>query len=172
MATSSSPSAGTVFASLDKHTPGGVEIIGQESARHYAFSNMFEIASNTAPWERVVAAQNLEFVIEVVRAEGESPWYICAHDETALVMEGSVETRFIEPADSALAPPAGTEGACRLGAQPPGAAMGYVRASRGHMILLPAGAAYRFAASGRGVLLIQTIKGEVSVEKWAEICQH
>jgi hypothetical protein len=48
--------------------------------------------------------------------------------------------------------------------------MGYVRLRRGHQALLPAGAAYRFEARETGVLLVQTILGPCSIEKWAEIC--
>ena len=50
--------------------------------------------------------------------------------------------------------------------------MGWVKVRRGHMALLPKGAAYQFRNNGTpGVLLVQTILGENTVEKWAEICQ-
>ena len=50
--------------------------------------------------------------------------------------------------------------------------MGWVKVRRGHMALLPAGSAYQFRNNGKpGVLLVQTILGENTVEKWAEICQ-
>ena len=40
------------------------------------------------------------------------------------------------------------------------------------MALLPKGSAYQFRNPGKpGVILIQTIKGKNTVEKWAEICQ-
>jgi hypothetical protein len=46
-----------------------------------------------------------------------------------------------------------------------------VKASRGHQVLLPKGAAYRYRTIGKpGVLMMQTILGELSVQKWAEIC--
>jgi hypothetical protein len=48
--------------------------------------------------------------------------------------------------------------------------MGLVRLKRGHQALLPAGAAYQFRAVQRGVLLLQTILGDHSVERWKEIC--
>jgi hypothetical protein len=48
--------------------------------------------------------------------------------------------------------------------------MGWVKAGRGHQVLLPGGAAYRFRAAAPGVLLMQTILGELSVQKWSEIC--
>ena len=46
-----------------------------------------------------------------------------------------------------------------------------VVARRGHMTLLPAGAAYRFHAEAPGVILMQTIEGPDTVFKWAEIVQ-
>ena len=38
------------------------------------------------------------------------------------------------------------------------------------MTLLPANAAYRFRADAPGVILLQTILGDDTVERWAEIC--
>jgi hypothetical protein len=38
------------------------------------------------------------------------------------------------------------------------------------MALLPANAAYRFHADRPGVILLQTILGDDTVERWAEIC--
>jgi hypothetical protein len=49
--------------------------------------------------------------------------------------------------------------------------MGWIKARRGHMALLPKGAAYQFRSAKPGVLLLQTIKGDFTVEKWAAICQ-
>jgi hypothetical protein len=48
--------------------------------------------------------------------------------------------------------------------------MGNVTLKRGHQALLPAGAAYRFNATKTGVLMQQTILGEMSVQKWSDIC--
>jgi hypothetical protein len=48
--------------------------------------------------------------------------------------------------------------------------MGYVKLKRGHQALLPGDCAYQFRAGSPGVLLLQTIKGDLSVEKWREIC--
>ena len=162
----------TVFGSIDNYVKGGVEITGNEEAKDYLFSNMFEVAGKAQPWQRIVIAKNLENTIECVRADGLSPWYLCNHDETALVMQGGVETHFIKPADPNLAPAAEQDGSIRLESEPAGAAMGHVKAQRGHLILLPAGAAYQFRAAAVSVLLLQTLLGEESTEKWAEICQH
>lgn len=162
----------TQFASTDVFEKGGVEIIGDEQARRYLFSNMYEVAAKSAPWERVVIAKNLEFTIECARAEGDSPWYVCAHDETALSMQEAMEIRFIELADDALVPDEDHPGAVRLAGDPAGQAMGWVRLQRGHQALLPAGAAYQFRPQGVGVVLLQSILGDESIERWAEICQH
>jgi len=39
------------------------------------------------------------------------------------------------------------------------------------MALLPKGSAYQFRSPKPGVLLIQTIQGENTIERWADICQ-
>lgn len=165
-------SANTVFASTDNFTKGGVEITGKERPSHYLFSNMFEVAANAAPWERIVVAKNLEFTIECMRAEGTSPWFICAHDETALLMQGNASIHFVKPDDSKHIPPPEQDGAVLLGEQPAGRKMGLVKLKRGHLSLLPSAAAYQFEATEIGVVLIQSVLGAVSIEKWGEICQH
>ena len=104
-------STATRFASMDDYARGGVEIIGADAAPRYLFSNMFEVASKSRPWERVVVAKNLEFTIECARADGDSPWYICAHDETCLVMQGELEIHFIAVDDATLRPAAEQRGA-------------------------------------------------------------
>ena len=48
--------------------------------------------------------------------------------------------------------------------------MGRITAGRGHMALLPAHSAYRFTSERPGVILLQTIIGPDTVERWAEIC--
>lgn len=157
----------TVFGSLDGYRKGEIEITSG-SAQHYAFSNVFEVASKSAPYEKVVAGKNLEYVIEVLRTDGQSPWFACAHDEFAIQMDGEVRIDFIKLDD----PPQSGRGTVRAGAHPAGRTMGYVVLRKGHQALLPAGCAYRFTASRPGVALVQTVLGELSVEKWAEICLH
>jgi hypothetical protein len=49
--------------------------------------------------------------------------------------------------------------------------MGWMRLKRGHQALIPANTAYQFRAAQPGVIILQTCKGDLSVEKWAEICQ-
>lgn len=165
-------STATRFASMDDYTKGSVEIIGQDAAPRYLFSNMFEVAKQSRPWERVVVAKNLEFTIECARAEGDSPWFICAHDETCLVMQGEMEIHFIAVSDANTKPAADSSGACRLPGAPAGAKMGHVALERGHMALLPANAAYQIRARSIGVVLLQSIEGAESVQRWAAICQH
>ncbi|NHV26525.1 hydroxyquinol 1,2-dioxygenase [Burkholderia sp. D-99] len=157
----------TVFGSLDSYRKGEIEITSG-SAQHYAFSNVFEVASKSAPYEKVVAGKNLEYVIEVLRTDGQSPWFACAHDEFVIQMDGEVRIEFIK-LDT---PPKSGRGTVSAGAQPAGRKMGYVMLRKGHQALLPAGSAYRFTASQPGVALVQTVLGELSVEKWAEICLH
>jgi hypothetical protein len=159
----------TVFASLADYSKGGVETI-DGNPKHYAFSNVFEVASRSAPYERVAVARNLNYVLEAVRAEGVSPWFAAAHDEAVLVMDGQVLVEFIRPGLPVVAPE--SVGARALEQAPQGTRMGWVRAGRGHMTLLPAGSAYRFTAEGRpGALLIQTIAGPLTIERWQDICQ-
>ena len=129
----------TVFGSTDNYVKGGVEITGNEEAKDYLFSNMFEVAGKARPWERIVIAKNLENTIECVRAEGLSPWYLCGHDETALVMQGGMETHFIKPADPNLAPPAEQEGSIRLESEPEGLAMGHVQGATGPLVPVAGG---------------------------------
>lgn len=158
----------TVFGSLHNYQKGGVEII-DDDPRNYVFSNVFEVAEKAKPWERVAVGKNFEYVIEAVRAEGTSPWYACAHDEFALVMDGKVEVRLMKPDKPAVA--ADTQGAIKLASAPSGRKMGRIVAGRGHMTLLPKGSAYQLHADAPAVVTIQTIQGEVTVERWAEICQ-
>jgi hypothetical protein len=160
----------TEFGSLEGFQKGSLEIIDDDPKR-YTYSNMFEVAKISKPWEKVAVAKNMEYVLEVLRAEGTSPWRICSHDEFAIVMDGEVEFRFIKPDDDSLIPSKDKEGSVGLGAQPAGKPMGTVRAWNGHMTLLPAGAAYQMQADRPSVLLMQAIAGEDTVYKWAEICQ-
>jgi len=158
----------TVLGSLDHYQKGGVEVF-DDSPKRYAFSNVFEVASKSKPYERVAVGRNLRYVIEVVRAEGNSPWYSNAHDEAALVMDGEVEVHLVSPDVAQV--PAGKEGSVQLESEPKGRKMGWIKARTGHMVLLPKGAAYQFRSTKPGVVLIQTIKGDCTVERWAEICQ-
>jgi hypothetical protein len=159
----------TRFGSLDRWEKGGVDVINDDP-KNYVFSNVFEVASKAKPYEKVAVGKNIEYVIEAVRAEGTSAWRAAAHDEFALVMDGEVEIRLLKLADPGVVA-AGTRGSIALSGTPAGQRMGVVRARRGHMTLLPAGAAYQFHASRPSVVLLQTLAGRDTVERWADICQ-
>ena len=156
----------TMFGSLDSYEKGTIEV--NDDLKHYAFSNVFEVAGKSKPFERVAVAKNIEYVAEVMKVDGGSPWYVAPHDEFAVVMDGEVEFNFIK-LDAAQAP-AGGQGAKKLAGQPNGQKMGRVRARRGHQVLLPAGAAYQLAAKTPSVAIIQTLLGPETVERWSDIC--
>lgn len=160
----------TKFGSLDRFEKGQVQAI-DDNVRHYAFSNCFEIASKSKPYERVVFGQNQIYVLECARAEGTSPWYTCAHDEFALVMDGEVEIHLVQLAGEQIVPDVEHEGAVLVKGEPNGKKMGWMKLRRGHQGMLPKNAAYQFRSAKPGVVVIQTCKGDVSVERWAEICQ-
>ena len=161
----------TAFGSLDKFEKGALTIINDDP-KSYCFSNVFEVASKSKPYEKVAVGRNLEYVIEAVRAEGNSDWYAANHDEFVVVMDGEVVVTLVELANHAGAVPAGKEGTVKLSGAPQGKKMGTMRLKRGHQALLPKGAAYQFSAAKPGVMLWQTIVGELTVQKWREICQH
>jgi len=163
-------SQSTYFASLKSYRKGGIELISG-SKKEYAFSNIFEVAATSHPYERVAVGKNLEYVQEAVRAEGVSPWYVCAHDEFALCMDGEVHVEYVKLDDPRALVAADKGGAVLVRGEPKGRRMGTVELRRGHQALLNQDCAYRFRAPGEpGVLLIQTVLGEVTVEKWAQIC--
>ena len=62
-------------------------------------------------------------------------------------------------------------GAVKLEGEPPGKKMGWIKLKRGHQALLPANSAYQFRAGKPAVVVLQTCKGDLSIERWAEICQ-
>ena len=159
---------GTRFGSLENYEKGGVQVINDDP-RNYAFSNIFEVASRAEPYEKVAVGKNLKYVLEAIRAEGSSPWYSAAHDEAAIVMDGEVEIRLVKLEQKLVAED--HEGTTMLEGNPQGAKMGYIVARRGHMALLPKGAAYQFHAAKPAVILLQTIRGDLTVEKWKQICE-
>jgi hypothetical protein len=157
----------TKFGSLDAYEKGSIEII-DDDPKHYTFSNMFEVASAAKPWEKVAVGKNMEYVIEVIRAEGTSEWRTSAHDEFALVMDGEVVIELVKLDEPAVA--ADKNGSVALPGEPAGRPMGRVVCRRGHMALLPANAAYRMSSERPSVVLLQTTLGDDTIERWAEIC--
>ena len=166
---SAAPTFRTVFASLDHYVKGKVEIVNDDP-KHYAFSNIFDVAARSKPYEKVVVAMNLGYVIETLRAEGTSDWYAAAHDEFAVVMDGEVEVDLLKLDQPERVVPKDKQGSVRVNGEPKGRKMGRIECKRGHQALLPKGAAYRFRARKPGVILLQTLLGDLSVQKWADIC--
>jgi hypothetical protein len=166
---SAAPTFRTVFASLDHYVKGKVEIVDGDP-KHYALSNIFDVAARSKPYEKVVVAMNLGYVIETLRAEGTSDWYAASHDEFAVVMDGEVEVELLKLDEPERITPPNKQGSVRVNGAPKGRKMGRIECKRGHQALLPRGAAYQFRARTPGVLLLQTMLGELSVQKWAEIC--
>lgn len=159
----------TRFGALDDYEKGYIEIIN-DKPRNYAFSNVFEVASGAQPYEKVAVAKNLEYVIEAIRAEGTSGWMAASHDEFCIVMDGEVEVEYVKlnHPDEVVAP--GKSGTVAVESEPDGRRMGSIRLRRGHQALLPKGAAYRFRSTRPSVMIQQSIQGDLTVEKWAEIC--
>ena len=160
----------TRFGSLDRYEKGRVENIA-DNVKNYAMSNCFDIAAKSKPYEKVVFGVNQVYVMETLRAEGVSPWYTCAHDEFVLSMDGDVEIHLVKLDAEAQVQDTEKNGAVLVPGEPKGRKMGWMKIKRGHQALLPKNAAYQFRAAKPGVLVLQTCKGELSVERWAEICQ-
>jgi len=160
----------TKFGSLNDFTKGDIDVIDlvNDNPKHYAFSNIFEVASQAKPWEKVAVGKNMEYVLEAIRAEGTSEWRTCAHDEFPLCMDGEVTIELVELTAPPLA--ADKQGSVALDEDPAGQPMGRITLRRGHMALLPGNAAYRFHADSPSVILLQTIRGDDTVERWADIC--
>lgn len=157
----------TKFGSLDHYEKGTVEIIDGD-AKHYAFSNVFEVATHAEPWEKIAVGKNMEYVLEVIRAEGTSPWRTCAHDEFPMCLDGEITIELVELDQPAA--PVGKPGSIELDGEPEGRPMGRIVMRRGHMALLPAHSAYRFSSESPAVILLQTVAGDDTIERWAEIC--
>ena len=124
----------TELGSLDSYRKGGVHVI-DDDPRSYVFSNVFEVARQSAPFERVCVAKNMEYVVEIMRAEGAPPWFTAGHDEFALCLDGTVEVTLARHAGAA---PEGDGARRRAGRVAHGADQGRAR---------PSGA----AAGGRGL---------------------
>jgi hypothetical protein len=159
----------TRFGSLSGFEKGTIDLIDDDPKR-YAFSNVFEVASTSRPYEKVAVGKNRQYVIEAIRAEGTSEWRTAPHDEFALVMDGEVEIRLQKLGADDMGPTT-ERGSSNLDGVPSGPKMGRVVARRGHMTLLPVGAAYQFHAERPAVILLQTQDGPDTVHKWAEIIQ-
>jgi hypothetical protein len=163
------PTYTTRFGSLADYEKGEIDLIDDDPKR-YAFSNIFEVAEHSKPYEKVAVGKNRQYVLEAIRAEGTSEWRTAPHDEFALVMDGEVEIRLrkLGPDDGE---PTAERGSNGLSGEPSGPAMGKVIGRRGHMTLLPVGAAYQFHAERPSVILLQTQDGPDTLYRWADIIQ-
>ena len=159
----------TRFGSLNNYEKGNIEIIN-DNPKNYTFSNVFEVASHSQPYEKVAVGKNLEYVIEAIRAEGTSGWMAASHDEFCIVMDGDVTVELVKLEDPQTVAPAAKEGTVAVAGEPRGRKMGTIRLGRGHQALLPKGAAYRFISTKPSVMIQQTIVGDLTVQKWADIC--
>lgn len=159
----------TRFGSLQSYEKGHIEII-DDNPKYYVFSNIFEVAQGARPYEKVAVAKNLEYVIEAIRAEGTSRWMAASHDEFCIVMDGEVTVELLELDNPDSVVPATKDGTVAVEGEPQGRRMGTITLRRGHQALLPKGAAYRFHSEAPSVMIQQTIVGDLTVLKWAEIC--
>jgi hypothetical protein len=94
----------------------------------------------------------------------------CAHDEFVVVLDGEVTVEYVKLDRPEAVAPVDKEGTVRVEGEPQGKRMGAIRLKRGHQALLPKGAAYRFKAARPSAMIQQTIKGDLTLEKWGEIC--
>lgn len=162
----------TDFASIDSYKSGSITLISKGSKKDYVSSNMFEVAAKSKPYERIAVAKNFEYVIESVRAEGTSPWFTAAHDEFVIAMDYpvTVELLKLDDPDSVVDPE--SEGGHKIERTPVGKKMGTIKLGRGHMAMLPVGAAYRFISAQPATLMIQSIEGPLTQHRWADFCQQ
>ncbi|HQQ69708.1 MAG TPA: hydroxyquinol 1,2-dioxygenase [Alicycliphilus sp.] len=160
----------TKFGSMKSYEMGRVEPINDD-VKHYAFSNCFDIATKSKPYEKVVFGQNQIYVLEALRAEGVSPWFTCAHDEFVLNMDKDVEVHLIKLDEAQTVSDAEKNGAVLVQGEPKGQKMGWMKLKRGHQGMLPKNTAYQFRSNDLSCLVLQTCKGDLTVEKWADICQ-
>ncbi len=123
------PTYTTRFGSLADYQKGEIDLIDDDPVR-YAFSNIFEVAAQSKPYEKVAVGKNRQYVLEAIRAEGTSEWRTAPHDEFALVMDGEVEIRLRKLGADRPAPTA-ERGSNALAGEPTGPAMGRVVARRG-----------------------------------------
>ena len=160
----------TDFGSIEDFRTGGVMAI-DDDPKNYVFSNTFEVASKAKPYERVAVGKNFEYVIETIRAEGTSDWYTCAHDEFILAMDNQIKVELIKLDDPDGVVDPESEGAVKLSGEPKGRPMGWAKLGRGHMCILPVGAAYRVISEKPATASLQTVEGQETVQRWAEICK-
>ena len=83
------------------------------------------------------------YVLEALRAEGNSPWFTCAHDEFAPYMDGEVEVHLVKLGAEQRVPDVEHNGAVLVKGEPKGQKMAWLKLRSGHQALLPKNAAWR-----------------------------
>jgi hypothetical protein len=86
-------------------------------------------------------------------------------------MDGDVEIHLVKLEAEQTVPDAEHNGAVLVKGEPRGKKMGWMKIKRGHQAMLPKNTAYQFRAAKPAVLVQQTCKGDLSIERWADICQ-
>ena len=86
-------------------------------------------------------------------------------------MDGEVEVHLVKLAGEQVVPDENHNGAVLVKGEPRGKKMGWMKLKRGHQGMLPMNSAYQFRSAKPCVVILQTCKGDLSVERWAEICQ-
>jgi hypothetical protein len=86
-------------------------------------------------------------------------------------MDGEVEIHLVKLQGEQIVPDAEHNGAVLVKGEPKGAKMGWMKLTRGHQGMLPKNTAYRFKSAKASVVVLQTCKGDLSIERWAKICQ-
>ena len=162
----------TKFGSLQHYEKGGVQPIADD-VKNYAFSNCFEIASKSKPYEKVVFGQNQIYVLECA-ARRRHVALVHLRARRVRARDGRrgrdppgqarrrarrCPTRTRTARSCVKGEPQGPEdGLDEAPARPPGAA------AEKH-------APTSSASAQPGVVVLQTCKGDSRVERWAEICQ-
>jgi hypothetical protein len=86
-------------------------------------------------------------------------------------MDGDVRIDLAKPMTAHTAVDPDKNGAVHIPANGIGPRMGWMKLKRGHQGMLPANSAYQFSSDAPSVMVLQTCKGELSIERWAAICQ-
>ena len=116
----------TVSGSLKSFEKGRLTII-DDNPKYYCHSNVFEVASRSKPYEKVAVAKNLEYVVEAIRAEGQSAWYAAQHDEFVVVLDGEVTVTLAQLGNLKLRAMDGTQA---IDGAPNGKKMGVIHLKR------------------------------------------
>jgi hypothetical protein len=82
-----------------------------------------------------------------------------------------VEVHLIKLGEAQIVKDTEKNGAVLVQGAPNGQKMGWMNLKRGHQGMLPKNTAYQIRAKQPSCVILQTCQGDLSVEKWADICQ-